>query len=76
MKINKVSVTQFQENPVILSMAIEEVPPPIPPKNVKNCAPLMQPAHNNNYYGDQKQFQAIDMQEYAAPALPPKPNKI
>ena len=69
----KVSVTQFQENPVTLSTTIEEVPPPIPPKYVENRAPLMQPAHDS-YCGEQKQFQAT--QEPAPPALPPKPNKI
>ena len=53
---------------------MEEVPPPIPPRNIENRAPLMQPACDNNYYGEQKQFQAT--QEPAAPALPPKPNKI
>ena len=69
-EINNNSVPQ---HPNIVSMAIEELPPPIPPKNVglkEIGTPLTRP-DDDVRCEKQRQFQAT--QEPTSPALPPKP---
>ena len=56
-----------------MSVAIEELPPPIPPKNIdlKESGTLLTRPDDDIRCEKQRQFHAT--QEPTAPALPPKP---
>ena len=73
-EIDNDSAPQQPNNKIMVSVATEELPPPIPPKTIEIGTPLTRPDDDDDD-GCEKQKQFHIIQEPTAPALPPKPKK-
>ena len=77
-EINNNSASQQPNNKInMVSVAIEELPPPIPPKNIdlkEIGTPLTRP-DDDDRCEKQRQFHASQEPTAPCPVLPPKPKK-